>query len=137
MATTLELVRAYYPAYDGVADATVEIFIDQAVLEIGNAVSAWGAFYQRAVVSLTAHALEMRARSAGATGGGGGSGMTVMGQALSIKTGDESLSVSNGAALVAGGYVNGSDKIYASTPGGQEYLRLRDRVISFCATTTG
>jgi len=136
MATTLELVRVYYPAYDAVADATVNILIEQAALEIGSASSTWGIFYQRAVVALTAHALELRARSASSGAGGTASGMTAMGTATSIKTGDLSLSVSDNTGTIAGGFVAGSDKIYAQTQGGQDYLRLRERVPEFGIAVT-
>lgn len=133
MATSdvLAIVRAKYPAYDGVADATVEVLIDLASLEIAGAATTWRELYPQAVAALTAHELEMRARSAAGRGdpSGGGSGASILGPTTSIKTDKLSVSYGDGAALVGSDqYMGPSDKIYASTIGGQEYLRLRGRL---------
>lgn len=134
----LPIVRAYWPAYADVPDATVELFIVDAAVEIGRARERWGALYERALAALVAHQLEVRARSAAAAGapGQGGTGSTATGALASLTTGAASVSYSDGAGRVASkGTAGMSDAIYASTPGGQEYLRLRARCPAFLMVT--
>jgi hypothetical protein len=137
--TTLSLVRTYWPAYDGVSDAVVDTIIADVAAEIGAvAAHEWGVLYGRGVAALTAHLLELRARSVAATGSanGPGTGSTALSSANSVKTGDLSVSYADGASLVAGKDSAGlSDAIYASTIGGQEYLRLRGRLARILVVT--
>lgn len=130
MATTLQIIRAKYPAYDGVADGTVTTLIELAVQEIGVVMDVWGELYGQAVAALTAHMLEVRARSAASAGAGGaGSGATAAGAATSIKTGDLSISYSDLSGAIAGKAGAGlGDAVLATTVGGQDYLRLRSRL---------
>lgn len=137
-AAILPIVRAYWPAYADVPDATVEMFIVDAAVEIGRARDRWGALYDRAIAALVAHQLEVRARSAAAAGapGQGGTGSTATGALASLNTGAASVSYTDGAGRVASKAAAGmSDAVYASTAGGQEYLRLRSRVPSFLMVT--
>jgi hypothetical protein len=129
MSGTLNIVRLYWPAYAAVPDATINALVADAADEIGTSASQWGVLYGRALAALVAHALEIRARSANAANGADGSGATVVSSPTSLKTGD--LAVGYGdlsgtiAKLPAAGL---SDAIYATTPGGMEYLRLRGRL---------
>lgn len=126
--TPLELVRAQYPAFDDVADATVSIFISKASDIIGNAATTWGNFFPYAVAALAGHYLELRARSlaAGSDDGTGGAG-TLAGAPLSVSTDRLSVSYGDTAGQVAS-MGSQSDAIYASTAGGREYLMLRGRL---------
>lgn len=127
--STLSLVRLYWPAYDGVSDDVVNAMIANAAAEIGLSASEWGVLYGRAIAALTAHALEIRARSAAAADGGAGTGSTALTTATSLKTGDLAIGYGDAARLVGDSASAGlGDRVYASTPGGQEYLRLRGRL---------
>lgn len=127
--STLDTVRLYWPAYAATPDATINALIADAADEIGFAASQWGALYGRALAALVAHALEIIARSAAAAGSGGGSGSTSLGSPTSLKTGDLSVGYGDTAGEIAKLPAAGlSDAIYATTPGGMEYLRLRGRL---------
>lgn len=134
MASALDTLRAYWPAYADVPDVTVNILIADAAVEIGQTAArhTWGVLYERALAALVVHQLEVRARSAAAAGapGQGGTGQTATGSAASMTTGAVSVSYTDGASRVSGkADASMGDAIYASTPGGQEYLRLRARCV--------
>lgn len=136
MATSLEIIRARYPAYDGVPDSVVGTLTELAVQEIGVVMDVvWSDLYGQAVAALTAHMLEVRARSAAAAGGGGaGSGGTASGGITSLKTGDVSISYADGGSTIAGKSGAGlGDAVLATTVGGQDYLRLRSRIPNIAA----
>lgn len=129
--STLALVRTYWPAYAGVDDAVVNAIIADVADEIGASASQWGVLYGRAVAALTAHLLELRARSAAAAGGSGspGSGGTATSAPTSVRTGDLAVGYGDTSSTIAGMDAAGmTDAIYATTPGGLEYLRLRGRL---------
>ena len=129
MSGTLDIVRLYWPAYAAVPDATINALVADAAAEIGTSASQWGVLYGRALAALVAHALEIRARSANAANGGDGSGATTLSAPTSLKTGDLAVGYGDTAGTI--GKLPGaglSDAIYATTPGGMEYLRLRGRL---------
>jgi len=127
MSTTLTRFRLYYPEFAGVDDADVSIIIEDTSAEFIPTV--WGAYYLRGLLALSAHIMALRAQSARAgIAGGAGSGLAPVGGVSSLSTGDESISF-GGAGLAAGSAQAGlSEAILATTPYGQEYLRLRGRL---------
>ena len=105
-ATALTQLRTYWPAYADVADAVCNAIIADCAVELGaHAPSVWRVQYTRALAALTAHHLEVRARSAAAAGapGQGGTGGTATGGLNNLTTGSLSVGYSDGAARVAGG----------------------------------
>jgi hypothetical protein len=124
---SLQKFRTLYPEFAGVADATVSEVIEDVSLELAPIV--WGVLYLRALLALSAHLLALRAQSAQAgLAGGAGSGLAPTGGVSSLATGGQSVSF-GGASLVASRPDSSqSDAILASTPYGQEYLRLRGRI---------
>jgi hypothetical protein len=127
--SVLTLVRTYWPAYAGVSDDVVNAIIVDVADELGPSAAQWGVLYGRALAALTAHLLEIRARSAAAADGDDGSGATAITAPTSLRTGDLAVGYGDGAATVGNKSAAGlSDAVYASTPGGQEYLRLRGRL---------
>lgn len=130
MSASIDLFRILWPAYAGVSDDVVTTIMTRSVNEFD--VARWGDLYIDGLLALTAHKLEIRARSANAAGGAGGagSGATVTGAVASRATGDVSISfTSPGASITGGGSASQADAVYATTAGGLEYLRLRGRVI--------
>jgi hypothetical protein len=127
MSTTLDRFRLYYPEFAGVSDADVSIIIEDVSAEFIPTV--WGAFYLRGLLALSAHIMALRAQSARAgVAGGAGSGLAPVGGVSSLSTGDQSISY-GGAGIAAGSAQSGlSEAILATTPYGQEYLRLRGRL---------
>ena len=100
-----------YTEFDSVDDARVEIFLDDAALEISE--SIWGTLYSRGVYALTAHLLTLNDKSAA------GGGSSTVGPVTSRAVGD--VSVSFGLAAVK----SKSDEYLGSTLYGSEYLRLK------------
>lgn len=126
---TLDTVRLYWPAYAAVPDAAINALVADAADEIGSSASQWGVLYGRALAALVAHALEIRARSANAANGADGSGATATSSPTSLKTGDLAVGYGDAGGTIAKLPAAGlSDAIYATTPGGMEYLRLRGRL---------
>ena len=127
MSTTLDRFRLYYPEFAGVSDADVTIIIEDTSAEFIP--TTWGPYYLRGLLALSAHIMALRAQSARAgIAGGSGSGLAPVGGVSSLSTGDESISF-GGASLAAGSAQAGlSEAILATTPYGQEYLRLRGRL---------
>jgi hypothetical protein len=103
--------RVRFPEFDAVPDARVQAFLDDAGVEIKEAV--WGDFWRRAINLYTAHLLTLAERTA--TGGGAGTS----GPVASRSVGDVSVSF----AVMAGGLGWGSDWM-VSTAYGQELQRL-------------
>ena len=119
MSTTITRFRLYYPEFAGVSDADLSIVIEDVSAEFIPTV--WGSLYLRGLLALSAHILALRAQSARAgLAGGAGTGYAPVG--------DESVSF-GGAGIAAGSAQSGlSEAILATTPYGQEYLRLRGRL---------
>lgn len=131
MPSSIEIVRAKYPAYDAVPDTTVTTLLELATQEIGLVQSSvWGDLYGQALAALAAHMLEIRARSAASVGpGGAASGGTAMGPSTSVKTDKLSVSFGDGSSAIAGhAAASLGDAVLATTVGGQDYLRLRARL---------
>jgi hypothetical protein len=101
--------KTRFPEFDSVTDARVQLFIDDAELEVDE--DRWGDLYDKGVCYLTAHLLYIAEQSSAGQGEGGGP--------LSTKTvGDVSLSF--------GSYLTADSKaaVFNSTSYGQEYYRL-------------
>lgn len=120
--STVDDLKADYPAFAGLDDAVISRAIERAAVELSA--PTWGRLYPFALVALAAHMLELRARSAAAAGSGGAS--VAPGPVTSWRTGDWAESY---AAPARGRSSSGqADDILAGTQGGAEYLRLRARL---------
>ena len=108
-----------FPEFTGVDEARVQLFLDEALLEIRE--SEWTDLYTKALMLMTAHLLTLASQTAGAgTGGAGGNFGVVTSRAI----GDVSVSFGNSSA------VSGSENRswYNLTPYGQELSRLMNVV---------
>jgi hypothetical protein len=116
MAVTPTDFKARYTEFATLSDARIQIFLDDAVLELD--VVRWGDLYDRGLAALAAHFLAISERTslAGTTGGGG-----AIGPLASKSVGDVSLSYG-----WTGNSASGSrdQNYYLSTVYGQDYLRL-------------
>ena len=109
MTVTPADIKTRFPEFDSVNDSRIQIFIDDAELELDE--GRWGDLYDKGLSYLTAHLLYMGEQSAGGSGAGLGP--------LSTKSiGD--VSVSFGSYLAADNDANS----FNSTSYGQEYYRL-------------
>ena len=106
------LLRTIAPEFAGLSDEALDAAISMASLELD--VQAWGVLYQKGAVRLAAHELTIAARTAAAAAGSASAGAVV-----AVKAGD--LQVNYGAVLG----VLDRDSLYATTPHGAEFLRLR------------
>jgi hypothetical protein len=127
--------RARFPGFSGFPDDTVEMVLDEAILECGPTWVNKDRF--NATLYLTAHLLWTQEQGvidpgANGNGGGGGSSSTVTGGQLKRrKVGDvevewsvASTSVSAGSGGIGGGSTTAS---YWQTPYGRRYLELMRR----------
>ena len=111
--------RARYPEFDTTTDERVQVFLDDAALEMSE--SVWNTLYDRGQLALTAHLLTLSNKTAtGATG----PSSAVTGRSV----GD--VSVSFGTAAVK----DKQDEYLSSTSYGQEYLRLGSLLGGFVLT---
>lgn len=101
-----------YPEFDPVDDARVQIFLDDAALEMCE--SAWGDLYDRGQAALAAHMLAIANQTEASGGTGGGAS----GPVASRSIGD--VSVSFGLSSSS----SKSEDWYTSTPYGSDYWRL-------------
>jgi hypothetical protein len=109
MAITPAEFKLRFPEFDSVSDARIQIFIDDAELELDE--DRWGDLYDKGLSYLTAHLLYIGEQTSGGQGEGGGP--------LSTKAvGDVSFSF--------GSYLTTDNKatVFNSTSYGQEYYRL-------------
>jgi hypothetical protein len=112
MAVTPTTIKTRYPEFASVADARIQVFIDDAELEMDE--GRWGDLYDRGLSALTAHLLAIANRNAASAGTG-----ISIGGALTART-IGSLSASFGSSPS-----NGSTEDYLrSTAYGADYLRL-------------
>ena len=103
-----------FPEFTAVAEARIQFFLDEALLEITE--SNWGDFYTKALNLMTAHLLTLADLTSGATGGATGS----VGPVASRGVGDVNVSFGLSATQSA----TSSDAWFNSTPYGQELARL-------------
>jgi len=107
-------IRARYPEFgDPPTDATIQIYIDDAVSELSGA--EWGDDYDGGLSALTAHFLSLHLMQ---QGGGGTSGPAK--NVSARKVGDVSVNFDTAGGIAGDGLYN----YYSTTPYGQEYWRL-------------
>lgn len=112
MAVTPTTFKARYTEFSSESDARVQVYIDDAELELSEDV--WGDFYDRGLSALTAHLLAIANRNAASSGTGVSLGGSLTGRSVG------SVSVSFGASASSGS----SEDYYLSTAYGAEYWRL-------------
>ena len=116
--------KTRYPEFDSVTDARVQFFIDDALLEIDE--GRWGDLFDRGTAALTAHLLAVATTTEAANGKGG-----ALGPVINKSVGD--VSVGFGISLVS---VQNREWYY-STPYGQDFWRLVQRVGAGAVAVTG
>ena len=112
MAVTPAEFKVRYPEFDSVDDARVQLFLDDATLEMS--VDVWGDLYDRGQGALAAHYLAIGIQSE--AGGGGGSTAEV----TSKKIGDVSYTYSTSSSSGGTDYKGGFD----TTVYGRDYLNM-------------
>ena len=115
MAITPADFKIRYPEFDSIADARVQTFLDEAILEVGE--GAWGTLYEKGVFLLAAHMLAIDQLNQSSGGGG-----SVVGELTSRKIGDVTVTLASSQSS------NDDDKWYTRTTYGAEYLRLKKRM---------
>jgi len=105
---------ARFPEFTAVAEARIQLFLDEALLEIRE--GDWGDFYTKGLNLMTAHLLTLADMQAASTGGASGS----LGPVASRSVGDVSVSFGVSATATA----TGSDAWLNASPYGQELARL-------------
>lgn len=120
MTPDLATFRALFPEFVTVADATVQLYLDDALdhLDMG----AWGRCYAKAVLNYAAHELALaQARAASAVDG-------VVPQTGKLQSGsEEGISFSFEASTVN---KSATGEWLAQTPYGQAYLALQRQCLS-------
>lgn len=112
--TLVEQFKIRYPEFKEIDDLTIAFFITDAKPEVSRRV--WGNLYEKGLLALVAHMLEMSRRRQ--NGGGGSPNQTV----ASESAGELSVSYAQPQNIANG------DENYHLTSYGQEYLRLKSRV---------
>jgi hypothetical protein len=115
MAITPSGFKTRFPEFDAVAEARIQLFLDDAMVEVVE--STWGDYYERGVYYLSAHLLCI----ANTTAGGITTG--AIGTVIKKKVGEIELGYSD--AYPIGSYYYG---YFKNTAYGLEYLRLYDLV---------
>lgn len=124
MSASRDLYRTLVPAHSGVADDTVDTFLELATRR--HTVGAWGMVYPEAMVWWAAHQIETLPGS-----GASGPGASEVGQLTSQTDGD--LSRSYAAPVVTGNL----DDDLRSTWYGRKYLDLRQTRAASAPTVAG
>lgn len=114
MSVTPTTFKARYTEFSTLSDATVQIYLSDAELELDE--GRWGTLYDRGLAALAAHFLALAQQSAAAGTGGGGA----VGPVTSKSIGD--VSVSYGWSNSGSG--SATSDYYNSTTYGQDYWRL-------------
>lgn len=117
MAADLATFRLYFPEWGAVADARVQLYLDDAEAYLNKQI--WGDCYDKAVLYWSAHKLALSEQRVAQGSGAGGSGA---GPLTSASV--DGVSVGYAAPAWATG-TNAGDAEYSKTPYGQEYLSLR------------
>lgn len=102
--------KTRFPEYTSVDDARIQLFIDDAVLEIDEA--AWGDLYDKGLLYLTAHFLTIAESTSSGNSGG-------VAQTASQSVDGVSIAYATPSADSA------SASVFASTAYGQEFMRLK------------
>ena len=106
--------KSRYAEFSAVSDATVQIYLDDAGLELDE--GRWGSLYDRGIYALAAHFISLAQRAAL----GGSTGAGASGPLASKSIGDVSLSY----AWTSGAGQTRNQDYYLATIYGQDYLRL-------------
>ncbi len=113
MAISVADFKLRYTEFSAVLDARVQVFLDDAELEMSETV--WDTLYERGAYALAAHLLTLSDKTAaGSTG--------APGTVASRSVGDVSVS------FVSSGAKNKEDEYFGSTSYGLDYLRLRELI---------
>jgi hypothetical protein len=105
-----------YPEFDSIDDSRIQFWMNDAALEVGE--SAWGEFYEKGVMLLTAHLLTIDLANQGTSSGSGGLSTN---RVTARKVGDVQVSFARATAD------NASEDWYYQSSYGAEYLRLKMR----------
>ena len=109
MSVTATTIKARFPEFDSQADARIEIFIEDAKLELSE--SKWGDRYDKGISYLTAHLLSIALKTEKGSVGS-------VGPIASRSIGDVSISFSNKTSE------SQIEAYYNSTPYGQEFWNM-------------
>ncbi len=101
-----------FPEFDSVDDARVQLFLDDATLEVSK--SNWGKLYDKGVLYLTAHELSIGTATANGASGG-------------IKS-EASKSVGNVSVSYGSLNYNEYDNYYTTTAYGKKYIDMKNRL---------
>jgi hypothetical protein len=116
MAVTPTTFKARYTEFASTSDARVQVYIDDAELEMNEA--QWGDLYDRGLSALTAHLLSIADKNAAS----GGAGTSLPGALVGRSVGSVSIQFATSAS---GGT---SSDFYLSTAYGTDYWRLAQMV---------
>lgn len=121
MSASSDKLRALFPEFaTDPLDVVVDLFISTASGQIS--LTKWANYYEIGALTLAAHMLAVRKRSAAAAAST--LGMPV-GGLTALSTGDESISFGAVGAATA----DGEDVSLRTTPYGLEYLRLKSMLV--------
>lgn len=124
MTPDLATFRALFPEFASVADATVQLYLGDALEHLDQ--GAWGRCYAKAVLNYAAHELALaQARAASASNQGGS---VVIPQTGKLQSGSEEGISFSFEASTANKSANG--EWLAQTPYGQAYLALQRQCLS-------
>ena len=108
---TIAGFRARYPQFDSVSDATVQAYLDDAVLRVDEGV--WGDHYETGVYALACHEMTLQGL------GDQPAGAPPAGNVTSLKDGAVAVTFKQSTNETIG------DDYYNQTPCGQKYLSLQ------------
>ena len=112
MTVTPTTIKARYTEFSSIGDATVQVYLDDATLELNE--SQWGDLYDRGLSALTAHLLAIANRNAASSG----MGVSIGGALTSRAVGSVSVSFSTASST------SSVEDFYLSTVYGADYWRL-------------
>jgi hypothetical protein len=115
MTVTPATFKARYTEFSTLSDARIQIFLDDAALEMDS--GRWGDLYDRGQAALAAHLLALAERGAA----GSTTGISGQGPLTSRSVGDVSVGFGFGSS---GGGNSSTEASYMSTVYGQDYWRL-------------
>lgn len=124
MTPDLATFRALFPEFATVADATVQLYLDDALDHLDS--GAWGRCYAKAVLNYAAHELALaQARAASAVDTGGGVVVPQTGQLVSGS--EEGISFAFAQSTTPKSF---TQEWLSQTPYGQAYLALQRQCLS-------
>lgn len=119
-APTAADIKTRFPAFAGIDNALIELYIDEAMLWVDT--TWFETDYTIAIQYLTAHFMAAEGLLVSATGSGSAAG-AVSGPIKSERLGDAAITYSDRGST--GGW-SGTDADLATTPYGQRFLALRN-----------